>query len=62
MYLTEMHQHHPGGCILNEALGEDDFSLNLKKKNFNVNWLVTYGKTLPLCGKEKIVQLKTKGK
>lgn len=59
MYLIEMHQHYPWGLILNGLMPLQGWlSLNLKKIGFNVDFLVTNGKTLPLHGKEKIAQLR----
>lgn len=67
MCLIEMHQHYPWGPILNGLMpltrmtkhkNLQGFTKHKKKKAFTMDYLVTNGKTLPLCGKEKIVQLK----
>lgn len=59
MYLIEMHQHYPWGLILNGLMPLARMTFTkLKKKGFNVDFLVTNGKTLPLHGKEKIAQLR----
>ena len=62
-YLTQMHQHYPWGLILNGLMPLARMTFTkLKKTGFNMDYLVTNGKTLPLCGKEKIVQLKKNGR
>lgn len=59
MYLIEMHQHYPCGLILNGLMPLARMTFTkLKKIGLNMDYLVTNGKTLPLRGKEKIVQLK----